>query len=388
MLSLHPPGSNETPRQITDPSPHSAQMLLPGLTSLSLMMYIPYGAFACEYTYRCCYEDSIDQHFPFVMQIAMKPRARKFKFILSSNVIINIMERMTMLKKSTTMTAFALIISLTACGASGNNLSTPSSDVNTSTQAISSESEDADNTTDTTTALIESTIQTENAELVNNDTADSATYANDVPELYNGYSEYVGPWAYLMYARDESTSYTEHEYGDGYVPKAGDFIITGDEDDYWYFSNFDFVNATSLRRFPYGYASYVWNGHILYVSNVNDSGILTCYEGNSIAPNQKLEADDPDYIHKSSIDMIKLDFVNNTTVTASKPAEKPIRIVIETNFSPDFVAVINSYASELLTEFNENPDSVRQMLMSYYVQDVDWCGLYLHHLLLTAKERM
>ena len=287
-----------------------------------------------------------------------------------------------MFKKIVVMTTSALIISLTACGASGNNLSLSGSDANASAQDNTADVKDTDNSTQAG-----STVLAEDAAAENIDTSDSVTYTNDVPELYNGCSEYVGPWAYLMYARDDSTSYTEHEYGDGYVPKAGDFIITGDEDDYWYFSNFDFVNATNLRKFPYGYASYVWNGHILYVSNVSDSGILTCYEGNSIAPNQKLEADDPDYIHKSSIDMIKLDFVNNTTVTASKPAEKPIRIVIETNFSSDFVAVINSYASELLTEFNEDPDSVRQMLMSYYVQDVDWCGLYLHHLLLTAKER-
>lgn len=292
-----------------------------------------------------------------------------------------------MFKKIIAITASALIISLTACGTSDNNLTILGSEANASVQDITSDGENTDNSATADTALSETILQSDDAAAENIDTSDSVTYTNEVPELYNGYSEYVGPWAYLMYARDENTSYTEHEYGDGYVPKAGDFIITGDEDDYWYFSNFDFVNATSLRKFPYGYASYVWNGHILYVSNVSDSGILTCYEGNSIAPNQKLEADDPDYIHKSSIDMIKLDFVNNTTVTASKPAEKPIRIVIETNFSSDFVAVINSYASELLTEFNEDPDSVRQMLMSYYVQDVDWCGLYLHHLLLTAKER-
>ncbi len=264
------------------------------------------------------------------------------------------------LRKIMLLTAAGLVINLSACGA----VNSAQSDY------VSAENESAGNADDDEA-----------------DDTENVVYANDVPELYDGHSEYVGPWAYLMYARDESTSYVEHEYGDGYIPKAGDLIITGDDDDYWYFSDFDFVNATSLRKFPYGYASYVWNGHILYVSNVSESGILTCYEGNSIAPNQKLEADDPDYIHKSSIDIIKLDFADNTTITANKPAEKPIRVVIETKFSTDFVAVINSYAAELLTEFNEDPDSVRQMLMSYYVQDVDWCGLYLHHLLLTAKAR-
>lgn len=264
------------------------------------------------------------------------------------------------LRKIMLLTAAGFVINLSACGA----VNSAQSDY------VSAENESASNADD------DEAYDTENV-----------VYANDVPELYDGHSEYVGPWAYLMYARDDSTSYVEHEYGDGYIPKAGDLIITGDDDDYWYFSDFDFVNATSLRKFPYGYASYVWNGHILYVSNVSESGILTCYEGNSIAPNQKLEADDPDYIHKSSIDIIKLDFADNTTITANKPAEKPIRVVIETKFSTDFVAAINSYAAELLTEFNEDPDSVRQMLMSYYVQDVDWCGLYLHHLLLTAKAR-
>ena len=213
-------------------------------------------------------------------------------------------------------------------------------------------------------------------------------YDNSVPSLYDGYSDFTGPWAFELYAKDSSTSYIYHEAYDGYVPKAGDMIITGDDDDLWYFSEDSFENATGLRTFPYGEPDMIWNGHILYVADVTEDGIMTCYEGNSIAPGQDLEQDDPEYIYKSSIDVIELDFYTSETLTENKVPEKEIRAVIQTQYSPVFVETLNQYAKELLTEFNKDPSAVREMLFSYYPYGaIDWCALYIHHMLLTAFYR-
>ena len=227
-------------------------------------------------------------------------------------------------------------------------------------------------------------IETEAVEAVTEE--ETGVYYDDVPELYEGCSEFVGPWAYMMYAMDESTSYVCHEAYDGYVPKAGDLLITGEEWDYWYFDESSFYDATGLRYFPYGSPDYIWNGHILYIADVSEDGVLTCYEGNTIAPGQDLDEDDEDYIYLSSIDQVEIDYYTSETLTADKVDEKPIRIVIETGFSPSFVQCINETAQDILEDFEKNPSDVRRSVMDLYPSDIDWCGLFVHYLLLSSAD--
>ena len=206
-----------------------------------------------------------------------------------------------------------------------------------------------------------------------------------MPLTGDGYSEFVGPWAYDFYAKDENTSFTYHEAGDGYVPQAGDLIITGDDDDLLYIDRRSKKEITGLGRFDYWFDDYAWNGHILYVISEKD-GILTCCEGNSIAPYQDLDIDDPDYIYKSSVDMIQIDFASGETLTEGKTPAKQIRAVIETSFPEELTLGIAWNAGRILNEFENDPDAVRAEIMALYPGDIDWCGLFIHYLFLRTVE--
>ena len=204
-------------------------------------------------------------------------------------------------------------------------------------------------------------------------------YEYDLP-FRRGYSEFVGPWAYMFYAKDEETEFICHDAYDGYVPKAGDLLITGEDFDEFYISDSALNGITGLGRFYFWHADWAWNGHILYIAANND-GILTCYEGNTIAPGQDLDIYDPDYKHKSSIDSVEIDFYTSETLTADKPAEKPIRVVVETCYPEDFVLALNSTAEEILQEFTDNPEGTRRAVLNFYLKDIDWCGLFVHYLI-------
>jgi len=213
--------------------------------------------------------------------------------------------------------------------------------------------------------------------------ADVSEYAALVPPLKDGYSEFVGPWAYIFYAKDDHTDYVYHNAYDDYIPKAGDLLITGNDEDLLYIDRSSKKTITGLGRFMYWFDDYAWNGHILYIAEV-EGDILTCYEGNTIAPGQALDPEDPDYIYKSSVDMVQIRYSTGETLTVDKPEEKEIRAVIETGFPEVLVAAVNYTAQNLLDDFTENAAEVRSAVMSLYPEGIDWCGLFIHYLLLKS----
>ena len=208
-----------------------------------------------------------------------------------------------------------------------------------------------------------------------------------VPALKNGYSEFIGPWAYMFYAKDVDTPYKYHDAYDGYIPKAGDLLITGEDYDGFFISDAMLEKVTGLGKFEYWHEDYGWNGHILYIYD-STGGVLTCYEGNTIAPGQDLDVNDADYIHKSSIDMVRLNFKTGETYTENKVPVKPVRAVIETCFSDEFVSAANAKAAEIYRAFYADPVSVRREILSLYKMDIDWCGLFVHYLLLKTADSL
>ncbi len=230
-------------------------------------------------------------------------------------------------------------------------------------------------------------VSSENESMAETAEAETVVTADVVPDLKNGYSEFIGPWAYMFYAKDVNTTYKYHDAYDGYIPKAGDLLITGEDYDGFFLSDTTLEKVTGLGKFEYWHEDYGWNGHILYIYD-STGGVLTCYEGNTIAPGQDLDVNDPDYIHKSSIDMVRVNFKTGQTYTENKVPVKPIRAVIETCFSDEFVSAANDKAAEIYRAFYADPEAVRREILNLYKMDIDWCGLFVHYLLLGTADSM
>lgn len=99
---------------------------------------------------------------------------------------------------------------------------------------------------------------------------------------------------------------------------------------------------------------------------------------------QTIADDDPNYIYKTIIDKVQINFQESKTLTPNKRQTKQIRAVIETHFTTGGVNSINAKVEELYQSFKTNPEQLRREILNTYTFDIDWCALFIHYLLVNG----